>query len=67
MDGAASIQKVLEYIVLKICKNIKKETKLKNLCMAGGVALNCVANSNTKKAYLKIFGSSQLLETPEGH
>ena len=44
MDVAASIQKVLEYIVLKICRNIKYETKINKLCMAGGVALNCVAN-----------------------
>ena len=44
MDIAASIQKVTEEIVLKISKNIKKETNLKNICLAGGVALNCVAN-----------------------
>ena len=44
MDIAASIQKVTEEIVIKICKNIKKETSQKNLCLAGGVALNCVAN-----------------------
>ena len=49
MDIAASIQKVLEYIVIKICRNIKKETKQKNLCMAGGVALNCVANGKILK------------------
>ncbi len=44
MDLAASIQKVIEEIVLKIVKNIAVETKQKNLCLAGGVALNCVAN-----------------------
>ncbi len=44
MDLAASIQKVVEEIFLKIVKNIAKETKEKNLCLAGGVALNCVAN-----------------------
>jgi len=44
MDLAASIQKVTEDIVIKIAKNIRYETKEKNLCLAGGVALNCVAN-----------------------
>ena len=44
MDIAASIQKVVEDVIILICKNIKKETQLKNLCLAGGVALNCVAN-----------------------
>ena len=44
MDLAASIQKVTENIVLKIAKNIVKETGQKNLCLAGGVALNCVVN-----------------------
>ena len=44
MDLAASIQSVTEEVVLKISKNIAKETKSKNLCLAGGVALNCVAN-----------------------
>ncbi len=44
MDIAASIQKVTEEIVLKITKNLSKEYKSPNLCLAGGVALNCVAN-----------------------
>lgn len=44
MDIAASIQQVIEDIVLLLAKNIKKETGQKNLCLAGGVALNCVAN-----------------------
>ena len=44
MDIAASIQEVTEEIVLKICKFAKKEFKIENLCLAGGVALNCVAN-----------------------
>ena len=44
MDIAASIQKVIEDIILKIAKNIAKETGESNLCLAGGVALNCVAN-----------------------
>ena len=53
MDIASSIQKVTEDIVLKICKSLKKEYKIKNLCLAGGVALNCVANGNIYKE--KIF------------
>ena len=44
MDMAASVQKVTEDIVLKICKNISKESDSQNLCLSGGVALNCVAN-----------------------
>ena len=44
MDLAASIQKVTEEVVIKLAKGIAKETGEKNLCLAGGVALNCVAN-----------------------
>jgi carbamoyltransferase len=44
MDLAASIQKVTEDIVIKLAKGISKETGEKNLCLAGGVALNCVVN-----------------------
>ena len=44
MDVAASVQKLLEETLIKIARSLYKETKLKNLCMAGGVALNCVAN-----------------------
>ena len=44
MDLAASIQKVTEDIVVKLAKNISIETGEKNLCLAGGVALNCVVN-----------------------
>ena len=44
MDLAASIQKVTEYIVSRLAKNIARETGERNLCLAGGVALNCVAN-----------------------
>ena len=44
MDIAASIQKVCEEIVIKILKFAKNKYKLKNLCLSGGVALNCVAN-----------------------
>tara|TARA_B100000989_G_scaffold297916_1_gene285251 strand:- start:21911 stop:23749 length:1839 start_codon:yes stop_codon:yes gene_type:complete len=44
MDLAASIQKVTEDVVVKIAKGIAKDTGERNLCLAGGVALNCVAN-----------------------
>ncbi len=44
MDIAASIQKVTEDIMIKLAKSLKEEFKLNNLCLAGGVALNCVAN-----------------------
>jgi carbamoyltransferase len=43
-DIAASVQKVCEEVVLRMVNYIHKETGLTNLCMAGGVALNCVAN-----------------------
>jgi carbamoyltransferase len=44
MDLAASIQHVTEQIVIKLGRSIAKQTGEKNLCLAGGVALNCVAN-----------------------
>lgn len=44
MDLAASIQDVTEEIILRLGRSIAKETGEKNLCLAGGVALNCVAN-----------------------
>lgn len=44
MDIARSIQVVTEEIVLKLCQTVQRETGEKNLCLAGGVALNCVAN-----------------------
>ncbi|MBT5240954.1 MAG: carbamoyltransferase [Rhodospirillaceae bacterium] len=44
MDLAASIQSVTEEVVLRLARGIKKETGANNLCLAGGVALNCVAN-----------------------
>ncbi len=53
MDLAASIQFVTEEIVLKLAKSLKEETGIKNLCLAGGVALNCVANG--KLLQEKIF------------
>ena len=53
MDIAASVQQVTNEVVLSIVKNIKKETRQKNLCLAGGVALNCVTNGLILKE--KIF------------
>jgi carbamoyltransferase len=44
MDVAASIQAVLDEIVLRLTRSLAEETGAKNLCLAGGVALNCVAN-----------------------
>ena len=49
MDIAASIQAVIEEIVMKLTKSLSKEFKSENLCMAGGVALNCVANGKIIK------------------
>lgn len=44
MDMAASIQAITEEIVLRLARSVRAETGQKNLCLAGGVALNCVAN-----------------------
>jgi carbamoyltransferase len=44
MDLAASVQAVTEEVVLRLTRSLSAQTKLKNLCLAGGVALNCVAN-----------------------
>src|SRR5256885_12978631 len=44
MDIAASIQKVIEEIMLRMAREVHRQTKMKNLVLAGGVALNCVAN-----------------------
>ena len=44
MDIAASIQNVTEEIMIKLSRSIRKEYNIKNLCLAGGVALSCVAN-----------------------
>jgi carbamoyltransferase len=53
MDLARSLQEVTEEIVLKMASHIRRETGERNLCMAGGVALNCVANGKILKE--KIF------------
>ncbi|MCF8532308.1 MAG: carbamoyltransferase [Reyranella sp.] len=44
MDLAASVQAVTEEIVLRLGRSVRKETGARNICLAGGVALNCVAN-----------------------
>ena len=53
MDIASSIQKVTEEIMIKLAKSLKSEYGIENLCLAGGVALNCVANGKLLKE--KIF------------
>ncbi len=57
MDIAASIQAVTEDIVLLMTRALAKETRIGNLCLAGGVALNCVANGKVlrDKAFDKIW------------
>ena len=49
MDIAASIQKFTENVMIKLAKSIREEYGIKNLCLAGGVALNCVANGKILK------------------
>lgn len=49
MDLAASVQAVTEEVVIKLAKAVRQETGLKHLCLAGGVALNCVANGKLLK------------------
>jgi carbamoyltransferase len=53
MDLARSIQAVTEEIILKLARSLQAETGEKNLCLAGGVALNCVANGRLQRE--KIF------------
>lgn len=53
MDLAASVQKVTEEVVVKLARGVAKETGERNLCLAGGVALNCVANGSLLRE--KIF------------
>ncbi|MCH9031352.1 MAG: carbamoyltransferase [candidate division Zixibacteria bacterium] len=52
MDLASSIQQVIEEALLRLAKTARKETGEKNLCLAGGVALNCVANGKILKSGL---------------
>ena len=68
MNVAASIQKVTEKIMLKTLKSLKKEFNLENLCLAGGVALNCVVNGLIQREkFLETSGFSQLQVTLEDH
>ncbi len=54
MDIASSVQAATEEIVLKLTKDISKKYEIENLCLAGGVALNCVANGKIlQKNYFK--------------
>lgn len=57
MDIAASIQKIIEDVVVKISTHAQKEYNIENLCLSGGVALNCVANSKilNKKIFKNIW------------
>jgi len=57
MDVASSIQNVTEEVMLKMATSLREEYNLKNLCLAGGVALNCVANGKIleKKIFDKIW------------
>jgi len=52
MDIAASIQAVLEEIFLRLAKSLSSEYKIPNICLAGGVALNCVANGKLHRSGL---------------
>ena len=56
-DIAASIQSVTEEVMLKICLSLKKTYNLENLCLAGGVALNCVVNGKilSKKIFKNVW------------
>ena len=52
MDLACSVQEVTEEIVMKMAKHVRKETGMKYLCLAGGVALNCVSNGKLLRSGL---------------
>ena len=66
MDLAASVQVVLEEAVFRMTRSLAAETGAKNLCLAGGVALNCVANGGfCATGVLKKCGFSRRLEMPE--
>lgn len=57
MDIAASVQKVTEEVMLRLTRSLAAETTIRNLCLAGGVALNCVANGKVlrEKMFDKIW------------
>ena len=50
MDLARSVQEVTEEVVLRMARHVRQQTGQKNLCLAGGVALNCVANGKLQRA-----------------
>jgi len=52
MDLARSVQEITEEVVLKMAKHVKKQTGMKYLCLAGGVALNCVSNGKLLRSGL---------------
>jgi carbamoyltransferase len=52
MDLARSVQEVAEEVMMKMARHVKKETGMKYLCLAGGVALNCVANGKLLRSGL---------------
>jgi carbamoyltransferase len=56
-DVAASLQKVTDEIVVGMARHVERQTKAKNLCMAGGVALNCVSNSKilSETSFQEVF------------
>ena len=49
MNVASSVQRIVEEVILKLCNTLYQNTKCENLCMAGGVALNCTANGKILK------------------
>ncbi|MBW1854986.1 MAG: carbamoyltransferase [Deltaproteobacteria bacterium] len=49
MDLARSVQEVTEEVMLRMARHVHKETRCRNLCLAGGVALNCVSNGKLVK------------------
>lgn len=57
MDLAASIQAVMDEVILRLTRSLASQTGLQNLCLAGGVALNCVANGKVLRdgRFKKIF------------
>jgi carbamoyltransferase len=66
MDVAASIQAVLDEAVLRLTRSLAKKTGGKNLCLAGGVALNCVANGKVLRDGPKTSGSNRQRAMPAG-
>tara|TARA_B100000315_G_scaffold252046_1_gene288026 strand:- start:3322 stop:3732 length:411 start_codon:yes stop_codon:yes gene_type:complete len=66
MDIAASVQAVTEEVLLKMTRSLAEEYNISNLCLAGGVALNCVANGKVlRDQSFKITGFSPQLVMQE--